>query len=51
MWVSDAEAGVAWTRGIIGRLEAGAYLMAGEPDSPGWPGIWGRLRDAGPEAP
>jgi DNA-binding PadR family transcriptional regulator len=40
VWASDAEAGAAWTRGIIERLEAGAYPMAGEPRSPGRPGSW-----------
>lgn len=49
LWTNDAEAGVAWTRGIIERLEAGAYPMAGEPDSPGRPGSWPVL--ANPDEP
>ena len=40
---ANAASGVAWTRGIIARLEAGAYPMAGEPDSPGRPGSWPAL--------
>ncbi|MEU2485052.1 PadR family transcriptional regulator [Streptomyces sp. NPDC012617] len=32
MWVHSAEAGAAWTRGLIARLEAGAYTFAGEGD-------------------
>ncbi|MBH5335758.1 PadR family transcriptional regulator [Streptomyces pactum] len=30
LWVHSAEAGAEWTRGLIERLEAGAYVMAGE---------------------
>ncbi|MCY1652272.1 PadR family transcriptional regulator [Streptomyces sp. SL294] len=30
MWVHSADAGAAWTRGLIARLEAGAYTFAGE---------------------
>ncbi|MEW1721745.1 PadR family transcriptional regulator [Streptomyces sp. NPDC093109] len=30
MWVHTADAGAAWTRGLIGRIEAGAYTFAGE---------------------
>ncbi|MFH8369109.1 PadR family transcriptional regulator [Streptomyces sp. NPDC018031] len=30
LWVHSAEGGVEWTRGLIERLEAGAYVMAGE---------------------
>ncbi|AXG78552.1 PadR family transcriptional regulator [Streptomyces paludis] len=30
MWVHTADAGAAWTRGLIGRVEAGAYTFAGE---------------------
>ncbi len=44
LWVIDAEAAISWTRGIIERLEGGAYPMAGEPLSPGWPGIWPQLK-------
>ncbi|WP_131742384.1 PadR family transcriptional regulator [Actinomadura roseirufa] len=29
-WVHSADASTDWTRGLIGRLEAGAYVMAGE---------------------
>lgn len=29
-WVHSAESATAWTRGLIDRLEAGAYVMAGE---------------------
>ncbi|MFE0141046.1 PadR family transcriptional regulator [[Kitasatospora] papulosa] len=32
MWVHSADAGAAWTRGLIARLEAGAYTFAGEGD-------------------
>jgi DNA-binding PadR family transcriptional regulator len=30
LWVHTAESQVAWTRGLIRRLEEGAYVMAGE---------------------
>lgn len=30
MWVHTAESGAEWTRGLIERLERGAYVMAGE---------------------
>ncbi|MFE0045255.1 PadR family transcriptional regulator [Streptomyces albireticuli] len=30
MWVHTAESGEAWSLGLIGRLRAGAYVMAGE---------------------
>ncbi|MFF4404729.1 PadR family transcriptional regulator [Streptomyces sp. NPDC001262] len=30
MWEHQAESGERWTRGLIARLEAGAYEMAGE---------------------
>ncbi|WP_256105103.1 PadR family transcriptional regulator [Streptomyces sp. ODS05-4] len=30
LWVDSADTGAAWTRGLIGRLEAGAYTFAGE---------------------
>ncbi|GAB2582783.1 PadR family transcriptional regulator [Streptomyces capparidis] len=29
-WVHTAESGAEWTRGLIARLEGGAYTMAGE---------------------
>lgn len=30
LWVHTADSGAVWTRGLIERLEAGAYVMAGE---------------------
>jgi len=30
MWVHSADGGAEWTRGLIGRIEAGAYTFAGE---------------------
>ncbi|MER5554203.1 PadR family transcriptional regulator [Streptomyces sp. NPDC002793] len=30
MWVHTADAGAEWTRGLIERIEAGAYTFAGE---------------------
>ncbi|MEW2358322.1 PadR family transcriptional regulator [Spirillospora sp. NPDC029432] len=34
-WVHSADTGAEWTRGLIGRLRDGAYVMAGErPPSP-----------------
>jgi DNA-binding PadR family transcriptional regulator len=30
LWVHTADSGAEWTRGLIERLEAGAYVMAGE---------------------
>ncbi|WP_329038569.1 PadR family transcriptional regulator [Streptomyces sp. NBC_00178] len=30
LWVHSADAGAAWTRGLIARVEAGAYTFAGE---------------------
>uniref|UniRef100_A0AAU3GXU7 PadR family transcriptional regulator n=1 Tax=Streptomyces sp. NBC_01401 TaxID=2903854 RepID=A0AAU3GXU7_9ACTN len=30
MWVHSADAGAEWTRGLIARIEAGAYAFAGE---------------------
>ncbi|RST10008.1 PadR family transcriptional regulator [Streptomyces sp. WAC05374] len=30
MWVHSADAGAAWTRGLIERIERGAYTFAGE---------------------
>ncbi|QGV79295.1 PadR family transcriptional regulator [Streptomyces ficellus] len=32
MWVHSADAGAQWTRGLIARIEAGAYTFAGEGD-------------------
>ncbi|MEV6109686.1 PadR family transcriptional regulator [Streptomyces sp. NPDC051940] len=32
LWLHSAESGIEWTRGLIDRLEAGAYVMAGEGD-------------------
>jgi DNA-binding PadR family transcriptional regulator len=43
LWEQRAESEVAWARGVIERLEAGAYPMAGEPNSPGKPGGWPEL--------
>jgi DNA-binding PadR family transcriptional regulator len=40
LWEHTAAGGATWTRELIGRLEAGAYPMAGEPGSPGRPGSW-----------
>lgn len=47
LWVHEAEADIDWTRGLIGRLESGAYAMAGEPGSPGRPGSWASSRPPG----
>ncbi|MDJ0461651.1 PadR family transcriptional regulator [Streptomyces sp. H27-C3] len=33
MWVHSAEAGAEWTRGLIERIEGGAYTFAGEGES------------------
>ncbi|MFD0691648.1 PadR family transcriptional regulator [Actinomadura fibrosa] len=33
-WVHTADSASAWTRGLIERLEAGAYVMAGDPPPP-----------------
>ncbi len=30
LWVHSADAGAQWTRGLIGRIEGGAYTFAGE---------------------
>ncbi|WP_405999345.1 PadR family transcriptional regulator [Streptomyces sp. NBC_00829] len=32
MWVHSSDAGAAWTRGLIARIEGGAYTFAGEGD-------------------
>jgi DNA-binding PadR family transcriptional regulator len=40
LWQHSAAADVEWTRGLIERLVAGEYPMAGEPGSPGKPGSW-----------
>lgn len=37
MWVHSADAGADWTRGLITRIEGGAYTFAGEGDV--FPGI------------
>lgn len=37
MWVHTAQSGAQWTRGLIERLEGGAYVMADEGDQ--WQGI------------
>jgi DNA-binding PadR family transcriptional regulator len=52
LWEHTAAGGAEWTRGVIERLEAGAYLMAGEPGSPGTPGSWSQLQSSSehPEA-
>ncbi|SEG94131.1 DNA-binding transcriptional regulator, PadR family [Nonomuraea solani] len=34
LWVHSAEAGAEWTRGLIGRIEGGAYAFAGEGGDP-----------------
>ncbi|MEU4766074.1 PadR family transcriptional regulator [Actinosynnema sp. NPDC023794] len=44
LWEHTAAGGAEWTRGLVERLEAGAYPMAGEPGSPGAPGSWGILK-------
>lgn len=33
-WVHSADSGAEWTRGLIERLEGGAYVMAGEGERP-----------------
>jgi DNA-binding PadR family transcriptional regulator len=44
MWEHSAASSAEWTRGLIERLEGGAYPMAGEPRSPGKPGGWEALK-------
>ena len=44
LWEHNAATSAEWTRGVIERLEAGAYPMAGEPRSPGKPGGWHELK-------
>ncbi|TQM45504.1 PadR family transcriptional regulator [Pseudonocardia cypriaca] len=44
MWEHSAATSAEWTRGVIERLEGGAYPMAGEPRSPGKPGGWHALK-------
>jgi len=34
LWVHSAESDAAWTRGLIGRIEGGAYVFAGEEGEP-----------------
>jgi DNA-binding PadR family transcriptional regulator len=43
LWEHNAVSSANWTRGLIERLDAGAYLMAGEAGSPGRPGSWPEL--------
>ncbi|MFJ8312351.1 MULTISPECIES: PadR family transcriptional regulator [unclassified Streptomyces] len=45
MWVHSSDAGAEWTRGLIGRIEGGAYAFAGEP---GWTPNWGSAPDPAP---
>lgn len=45
LWRDTAAGGIAWASGLIERLEAGAYAMAGEPGSPGRPGSWPGLQE------
>ncbi|PRY35830.1 PadR family transcriptional regulator [Umezawaea tangerina] len=40
LWEHSAASGAEWTRGMIERLEGGAYPMMGEPGSPGPAGSW-----------
>lgn len=44
LWEHTAAVGVQWTRALVGRLEVGAYPLAGEPGPPGRPGSWRALR-------
>ncbi|GAA1356490.1 PadR family transcriptional regulator [Saccharothrix algeriensis] len=43
LWRHAADSGARWTRGLVRRLEEGAYPMAGERGSPGAPGSWAML--------
>ena len=43
LWEATAAGGSEWTRGLVARLEDGAYPMAGEPGSPGRAGSWPSL--------
>lgn len=43
LWQQTAADSAEWTRGVIERLEAGAYLMADDPGSPGRAGSWVEL--------
>lgn len=45
LWEHTAAGGVEWTAGLIERLEAGRYAMAGEPGSPGRAGSWPSLQE------
>ncbi|MET0135118.1 MAG: PadR family transcriptional regulator [Kibdelosporangium sp.] len=45
LFEQSAESGADWTRGLLARLRAGAYPMAGEPDSPGERGGWHALAE------
>lgn len=38
MWVSSADSGAEWTRGLIRRIEEGAYTFAGEGEP--FVGVW-----------
>ena len=40
LWEHTAAGDVAWTLGLISRLESGEYPMMGEPDSPGGAASW-----------
>lgn len=40
LWEHSAAGEAEWTRGLLERLGAGRYPMAGEPGSPGRPGSW-----------
>ncbi|MEK6438590.1 PadR family transcriptional regulator [Pseudonocardia sp. T1-2H] len=44
MWEHSAASSAEWTRGVIERIEGGAYPMTGEPRSPGKPGSWDALK-------